>query len=118
MTVVVADTSPVNYLILIDRIGLLPLLFDLVVIPQAVYAELTRPITPAPVRNWISSPPEWLEIRSASGEDAELVQLDPGEREANVLAQEIGASELIIDEKVGRRAAIAAESSSPGRLAS
>jgi hypothetical protein len=35
MTVVIADTSPINYLILIDEVGILPRLYHRIVIPQA-----------------------------------------------------------------------------------
>jgi predicted nucleic acid-binding protein len=39
MILVVADTGPLCYLILIEAIGLLPQLYDRVVIPSAVLAE-------------------------------------------------------------------------------
>jgi predicted nucleic acid-binding protein len=42
--VIVADTSPVNYLVLIDQIGILPLLYTRALIPPAVFDELTVPI--------------------------------------------------------------------------
>lgn len=38
--IVVCDTSPVNYLVLIDGIDLLPQLFTTVVLPAGVLAEL------------------------------------------------------------------------------
>jgi hypothetical protein len=38
--IVVADTSPLNYLVLIDEVGLLPALFGQVLFPQAVFREL------------------------------------------------------------------------------
>jgi predicted nucleic acid-binding protein len=38
--IVVADTSPLNYLILIDEIELLPDLFEKVLLPSAVLQEL------------------------------------------------------------------------------
>jgi len=38
--IVVADTSPVNYLVLIDEIDLLPIIFGKVLIPEAVMEEL------------------------------------------------------------------------------
>jgi predicted nucleic acid-binding protein len=44
--VIVADTSPVNYLVLIDKIGILPLLYTRVLIPPAVFDELTHPAAP------------------------------------------------------------------------
>jgi predicted nucleic acid-binding protein len=37
---VVADTTPINYLILIGQVEILPSLFERVVIPQAVATEL------------------------------------------------------------------------------
>ena len=47
MTVVVADTSPLNYLALIDLIDVLPRLYGTVVIPQEVLSELTTRMAPA-----------------------------------------------------------------------
>ena len=40
---VVADTSPLCYLVLIDCIDLLPNLYDKVIIPPAVFNELSAP---------------------------------------------------------------------------
>jgi predicted nucleic acid-binding protein len=40
MTVVVADTSPIDYLILIGEIGVLQRLYHRVVIPEEVFNEL------------------------------------------------------------------------------
>ncbi len=40
MTVVIADTSPINYLVLIGEAGILGQLYRRVVIPEAVLAEL------------------------------------------------------------------------------
>jgi hypothetical protein len=40
MTGVIADTSPINYLVLIDEVGILPLLNDRIVIPEEILAEL------------------------------------------------------------------------------
>src|SRR6266567_4022409 len=54
--IVVADASPLNYLVLIDQIGLLPVLYQQVLIPEAVLAELRRPRTPKSVGLWIASP--------------------------------------------------------------
>ena len=52
MTVVVADTSPLNYLALIEPIDILPRLYGTVVIPQEVLSELTSPAAPREVREW------------------------------------------------------------------
>ena len=51
-------------------------------------------------------PPSWLELRTPSVRfDAALDRLNVGEREAILLASELGASRLIIDELQGRQEA-------------
>jgi predicted nucleic acid-binding protein len=44
--IIVSDTSPINYLILIGQIDLLPQLFEQIIIPQAVYNELSDSLAP------------------------------------------------------------------------
>lgn len=63
MQLVIADTGPVNYLLLIGHIEILPALFEKVILPSAVKDELANPATPLPVRNWIAAPPLWVDIR-------------------------------------------------------
>lgn len=84
MTVVVADTSPLNYLALIGEIGILRRLYGRVVVPSEVLAELADSGVPPEVAAWIQSRPEWLEVRAVcvSQDDPALQQLDPGERAA------------------------------------
>ena len=50
---VVSNTSPINYLVLIGQIDVLPALFGEITIPQAVRDEWTHPDAPAPLRAWI-----------------------------------------------------------------
>jgi hypothetical protein len=84
---VVADTSPLNYLIQIDCQELLTTLYQRVLVPGAVLGELMHVRTPAKVRAWLRSRPEWLEVREvAPSSDPALARLDPGEREAIQLA--------------------------------
>jgi predicted nucleic acid-binding protein len=45
--IVVCDTSPVNYLVLIGEIDLLPQLFTTVVLPVGVLTELQHPRRPS-----------------------------------------------------------------------
>jgi predicted nucleic acid-binding protein len=59
---VIADTGPINYVILIGRIELLPRIFERIVLPAAVQAELSNPVAPPTVQRWIAAPPGWLEI--------------------------------------------------------
>jgi predicted nucleic acid-binding protein len=104
--IVIADTGPVNYLILIGEIDVLPALFHRIVIPYSVCEELKHPRAPDPVRRWIARPPAWLETRTPSKPpDAELARLDAGERDAILLADELGADQIVIDEICGRREA-------------
>jgi predicted nucleic acid-binding protein len=44
--IVIADSGPLRYLIFIDQIGLLPLLYGRIVIPREVMRELTQTATP------------------------------------------------------------------------
>jgi len=87
--IVVADTGPINYLILIGHIDVLPVLFGKVILPSVVRDELTEPQAPLPVQNWIAAPPGWLEVRQATSlNDVSLASLDDGEKAAITLAIE------------------------------
>jgi predicted nucleic acid-binding protein len=104
--IVIADTSPVNYLVLIGEIEVLPALFGRVLVPPSVCDELKRPHAPEIVRAWIARPPTWLDVREPTrSPDATLAHLDAGERDAILLAEELRADQLIIDEIRGRREA-------------
>lgn len=104
--IVVSDTSPLNYLILIDYQDVLPTLFGQIIIPQAVLNELQHTKTPDKIKNWVAAKPVWLEVRTVSiSQNNKLENLDYGEREAIFLAEELGADAILIDEKDGRREA-------------
>jgi predicted nucleic acid-binding protein len=60
--IVIADTSPICYLILIGQIDLLPRLYGKVMIPTVVRDELAAAASPTMIRTWISQPPTWLEV--------------------------------------------------------
>ena len=51
--IVVADSAPLHYLILIEQVTLLRVLYGTVLIPEEVQTELTAPAAPAPVRSWL-----------------------------------------------------------------
>jgi predicted nucleic acid-binding protein len=104
VSVVVADTSPLNYLVQCEVVGVLGQLYGEVVIPQAVLDELTHPGAPEAVRRWIVSRPSWTTVRSPSAIDEKL-SLGRGEVEAICLAQEIHADEILLDDGRARRAA-------------
>ena len=48
--IVIADSTPLNYLILIHQVDLLPQLFDRILIPPAVFEALRHQETPDIVR--------------------------------------------------------------------
>jgi predicted nucleic acid-binding protein len=50
MRLVVADTGPLNYLVLIEQVELLPALFEKVFVPQTVVDELRHHAAPEAVR--------------------------------------------------------------------
>lgn len=104
--IIVSNTSPINYLVLIDHINLLPELFQQIIIPQDVYSELSDASAPAPVQAWIATPPNWLTVQSVSQpSDAIADLLDPGEREAVLLTQELKANLILLDDMKARRTA-------------
>lgn len=104
--IVVADTSPINYLIIIHEIDLLNQLFEIVVIPPAVFSELKASNAPPVVKAWLEQPPSWLIVRSVFPKpDPRLDYLDDGERKAIALAEELQAGEILIDDEAGRREA-------------
>jgi predicted nucleic acid-binding protein len=92
--IVIADATPLNYLILIRQADLLPQLFTNVLIPPAVLAELEHVEAPDPVRAWIQGPPSWLTMQTLNTPpDSSLDHLDPGEREAIALAEQMHADQ-------------------------
>jgi predicted nucleic acid-binding protein len=95
---IVSNTSPINYLVLIEAIEVLPALHQRVVIPLAVLEELRAPASPGPVRAWARNPPHWLEtLRPTAAPDERLAQVGRGERDAILLAQELNGT-LVVDE--------------------
>jgi predicted nucleic acid-binding protein len=103
--VVVADTGPINYLLLIDAIELLPRLFQTVRIPQLVCAELASAGAPALVRDWVAMPPDWLSIEPTPPIASPSPKLDAGEEAALALAIALRATLLLIDDRAGVSAA-------------
>ena len=99
MRLVIADTSPINYLILIHQIDLLPRLFERIVLPIAVHSELSDGDAPSEVRTWVRHLPEWVELGPPG-----LVQepgLDPGESDAISLAVKLSADLILMDDRAG-----------------
>lgn len=76
MTVVVADSSPLNYLTLIGSVDVLHRLYGTVVVPQQVITESIDPAAPHEVRGWALNLPDWIDVRVAVVNDDTMVHLD------------------------------------------
>ncbi len=104
---VIADTSPLNYLVLIDAIDILPKLYGRVAVPQPVLHELLHPDTPALVSEWARELPVWAQVVpfDVALIDNKLAELDAGERAAIALAQTFPNALLLMDDAKGRKEA-------------
>lgn len=97
--IVVADTSPLRYLILIEHVQVLPALYGHVIVPPAVIMELNQERTPDLVKAWLSNMPEWLHVQAPmQALTSPGTVLGAGEREAIALAAELSADALLMDE--------------------
>ena len=107
--IVVSDTSPITSLTDVGQIGLLRLLFDTVIIPHEVHREL--------VRGQVELP-DWIEVRAVRDRSTVaslLAEIDPGEAEALVLAMEMKAERVLVDDLAVR--AVAARACSFAKIA-
>lgn len=104
--IVVSDTTPILSLVKAGRIGLLKELFKCVVIPEAVYRELTSNPAFENEKEAITNCP-FLEVIGVRDQEAvrrfqNVTGLDIGESEALVLYEEKKADVLLMDEHKGR----------------
>src|SRR5690242_10238866 len=96
----IADASPLHYLVLIGCSDILPTLFERVFIPTVVRDELVHPETPEIVRTLAENPPSWLEVHVAPViDDPALQPLDDGEKAAITLA--LKADLILMDDRAG-----------------
>ena len=104
--IVVSDTTPLISLLKIERLDLLEKLFGEVMIPQAVYNELTVDerfkLEAIQIRQ-----KDFIKVKTVNNsESASILKratgLDQGESEAIVLTDELKADILLMDEAKGR----------------
>ncbi|MGE0884985.1 MAG: DUF3368 domain-containing protein [Blastocatellales bacterium] len=104
--IVISDTSPITNLAAIGQLDLLRQLYGQVIIPEAVFRELTAQDGRHP--GAIVQQLTWIETRAIANPTvvkALCAELDEGEAEAITLAQELSADLLLMDEHLGRAAA-------------
>ena len=107
--IVVSNTSPIANLIVVGHGDLLLQLFETIVIPDILYQELLANGENHPVTQAVMAA-DWLMVRSVSDQSQVMTlerkrNLDPGEANAIVLALELEATQLLIDERIGRQEA-------------
>ncbi len=104
---VISDTSPIINLATIGHLHLLPELFSEIVIPTAVFNEVAGPGNHEPGSKEIKEA-SWVKVLSVSTQPLLpqlLHDLDRGEAEAIVLALDIKADYVLMDEILGRKIA-------------
>jgi uncharacterized protein len=98
--ITVYNTTPLRYLIEIEKVHILETLFGRVFIPEKVAEELQRPKTPQKVKDWMQSRPTWLEVKKADlSVFTAQKKIHDGEREAFALALALKADAVLIDDK-------------------
>lgn len=105
MTTWVVDTSPLIFLAKLDHLNLLSEGADTICVPQAVLNEIQAKSDEAAVAiEQISR--SWLSVRQVHNRNAVevlLADLDIGEAEVIVLAREIDADRVVMDDLDARR---------------
>ena len=100
--IVISDTSCIGYLIIIDKLLLLKENFSEIIIPQIVHHEILQLSSKYNLDKYLNA--DWIKRRSIKNIQLQqqfLTTLDEGESEAIVLAKEIHADLLLIDERKG-----------------
>jgi len=101
---IISDTSPITNLLRVGKLEILKELYGEVIVPQKVYEELCNYEN----QKELIDGKDWIVVRTVM--DIEQVKslleyLDVGEAEAIILAKEMKADLLIVDEKKGRKTA-------------
>lgn len=105
---VVSDTSPIINLATIGHLHLLPELFTEIVIPSAVFDEIAGEGNNEPGSVEVKTA-SWVRVLPVPVQPliSQLLQgLDQGEAEAIVLALDIKADYVLMDETLGRQIAV------------
>ncbi len=103
---IIADSGPLIGLARIGQLRLLPQLARRIVVPRAVFAEVTGARTDAPGASEVAAQ-TWIEVREA---DSQVVvplriMVGQGEAEAIALAQREASAVLLLDDLRARKLA-------------
>ncbi|MDY6785731.1 MAG: DUF3368 domain-containing protein [Cyanobacteriota bacterium] len=105
--IVVSDTTPLSELAKVGKMTLLRDIFGTIAIPQEVYQEVTTGTHPAAQKVQTAT---WIEVYSVRDPQKVLdlkavTQLHSGECAAIILAEELNANQILIDERAARQVA-------------
>lgn len=103
MRKVITNTTPILSLLKIDKLGLLGELYGEVIVPFAVFQEIEAGKHKPYYQN--VKQVSWMKIERVKNSDSRsfFVDLDDGEAEVLILAKELNADLVIMDEILGRR---------------
>jgi len=103
---IIADSSPLISLAIIEQLELLPQLYERILLPPAVWYEVTVQGAGLPGAQAVSQV-KWLEIQAPEPIILEPLSIlvDRGEAEAIALAQSIPNSTILLDDAQARRVA-------------
>jgi len=103
MRKIISNTTPIISLLKVDKLDLLKELYEKMIVPKAVYLEIENG-KEKPYYQDLSQI-DWIEIQEIINPDsrAYFLDLDDGEAEVLILAKEINADLVIMDEIMGRR---------------
>ena len=105
--IIVSDSSVIMNLAVIKQLELLPDLFGEIIIPYAVFLEVVVEGADLPGAKELQAA-QWASVKKCANNTLVatlLDEIDQGEAEAIVLALELGAELLLLDEKKGRSVA-------------
>ena len=103
--IIVSNATPLISLAKIDRLYLLQDMFEKIYIPQGVYEEVVMEGAGKDGAEEVSAA-QWIQVidvHDRPGIKAMSDKLDKGESETIVLAQELGANLVLMDERLARR---------------
>jgi len=102
---VVADSTPCIYMARLGDLGILKELFGRIVVPEAVWQELTAGDHRPGSSEFRAARGHWLIVQATATQNVDLddimrtEKLDHGEVEAIQLAQELQAATLLLDDR-------------------
>lgn len=106
--IIVSDTTPLSELAKVGKLNLLHDIYEKIIIPQEVYHEVTTGTHPAVNLVQLA---DWIEIQTISSSEKvstlkTITNLGWGECAAMILAEELEADQLLIDDLEARRVAL------------